>query len=128
MQPRNWQVLIVEDEADSLELMQMILKHEGIASTGVNTAEEALSTLPGIQPTVIIIDLALPSMDGWVFLQRLKEDPSLSSVPKVAITAFHTPILASKAIAAGFDAFLPKPIDATSFVQELNSIVVEKLG
>lgn len=128
MQPHDWQVLIVEDEADSLELMQMILQHEGIASTGVNTAEQALALLPDIHPTIIIVDLALPTLDGWGFLQRLKEDTTLSSIPKVAITAFHTPILASKAIAAGFDAFFPKPIDAACFVQELNAIVAEKLG
>lgn len=126
MHRRDWRVLIVEDEPDSLELMQTLLEHQGITSTGVQTAEAALSVLNEMNPTLFIIDLALPAMDGWGFLQRLQVDPPIRGVPKVAITAFHTPLLAAKAIAAGFDAFFPKPIDAVSFVHDLDTIVSKK--
>ncbi len=119
-------VLIVEDEADSLELLETILKHQGIVSTGAQTAEEALAILDDVDPSLIIVDLALPGMDGWGLLQRLQANPSLKDVPKVAVTAYHTPILAAKAITAGFDAFFPKPIDAGSFIDDLNMIVAEK--
>ena len=126
MQQNEWNVLIIEDEPDSLELIQTILNHQHIATHGVRTAEEALEFLGDVTPTLLIIDLALPQMDGWGFLQHLQGNPSLDGVPKVAITAFHTPLLAAKAINAGFDAFIPKPIDATSFVQDLDAIVSQK--
>jgi CheY-like chemotaxis protein len=126
MEWRDRNVLIVEDEADSLELLQTILKYQGIASTGAQTAEEALTILDDLDPSVIIVDLALPAMDGWGLLQRLQANPLLKDVPKVAVTAYHTPILAVKAITAGFDAFFPKPIDAGSFIDDLNVIVTEK--
>ncbi|HVO41886.1 MAG TPA: response regulator, partial [Aggregatilineales bacterium] len=83
MQPRDWQVLIVEDEPDSLELIQTLLKHQGINSTGVGSAEEALAVLKVSTPTLLIIDLALPAMDGWGFLRRLQVEPSVRCVPKV---------------------------------------------
>ena len=126
MHQREWQVLIVEDEPDSLELMQTLLGHQGIASTGTQTAEEALAVLNEMDPTLVIIDLALPAMDGWGFLQCLQVDPTIRGVPKVAITAFHTPLLAAKAMAAGFDAFFSKPIEAVSFVHDLDTIVSKK--
>ena len=118
----NMHVLIVDDEPDSLDLMQLLFNYQGMTSTGVPSAEAALSVLNEIAPDLVIVDLALPKMDGWGLLHRLQETPSVKDVPKIAITAFHTPILAAKAVAAGFDAFSPKPIDAQSVVQDVMEI------
>lgn len=119
----SWNVLVIEDEADSMELVQGLLSYYGIESVGASTGEEALELLEKMVPTLIIVDLALPGLDGWDILQRLKSHRSLSRVPRVAITAFHTPELAEQAIENGFDAYFSKPIDATSFVRELQAIV-----
>ncbi len=119
----SWNVLVVEDEADSMELVQGLLSYYGIESVGASTGEDALEILENMVPTLIIIDLALPGLDGWDVLKRLKTHRSLSRVPCVAITAFHTPELAEQAIENGFDAYFPKPIDATSFVRELQAVV-----
>lgn len=119
----NWNVLVVEDEADSMELVQGLLSYSGIPSFGAMSGEEALAVVEEMSPNLIILDLALPGLDGWGVLRELKSHKSLSRVPCVAITAFHTPELAEQAIAAGFDAYFAKPIDATSFVRELQSIV-----
>lgn len=121
----NWRVLVVEDEIDSMELVQGLLEHYGIQSYGVATAEDALTYLDQQTPTLIIIDLALPGLDGWGLLKRLKKMPALTNVPCVAITAYHTAELASKAVEQGFHAYFPKPLDATSFVRELEGIVAE---
>ena len=120
---KNWNVLVVEDEADSMELVQGLLSHYGIQSVGASSGEEALAVLEDMSPTLIIMDLALPGLDGWGVLERLKANESLSNVPRVAITAFHTPELADQAIKAGFDAYFAKPLDATSFIRELQAIV-----
>lgn len=123
MSIRDWQVLVVEDEIDSMELVQGLLGHYGIHAVGVGTGEDALQTLQEITPTLIILDLALPGLDGWGVLKAVKKNAALSHVPCVAITAFHTPELAEQAISAGFSAYFAKPIDATSFVRELQAIV-----
>lgn len=123
MSVKNWNVLVIEDEADSMELVQGLLSHYGIQSVGATSGEEALEMLQRSTPTLIILDLALPGVDGWGVLKQVKANRSLSRVPCVAITAFHTPELAEQAIEAGFDAYFAKPIDSTSFVRELQALV-----
>ncbi len=119
----NWKVLVVEDEHDSMELVQGILEHYGITCIGVATAEDALEVLKAEKPTLIIVDLALPGMDGWGLLERLKANRALSTIPRVACTAYHTAEVANQAIERGFNAYFAKPLDATSFVRELQGIV-----
>ena len=123
MSVTDWQVLVIDDEEDALELIQGILEFQGIFSVGCTDAEQAIKVLEDITPTLVIVDLALPGMDGWGLLAQLRDHPKLHHVPRVAITSYHTQELANKAIEAGFDAYFPKPIDATSFVRELETIV-----
>jgi CheY-like chemotaxis protein len=89
----------------------------------VPTAEEALRILEKTVPTLTIIDLALPGMDGWTMLSEIRRGGAVRDVPCVAITAHHTAEVAREAIEAGFDAYFAKPLDATSFVRELAGIV-----
>jgi two-component system CheB/CheR fusion protein len=117
-------VLVVEDENDSMELVQGVLEYHGVHSVGASTGEEALALLEKMHPALIVIDLALPGVDGWGVLKNVRANPKLTGVPCVAITAFHTPELAEEAIVAGFDAYFAKPFDTTSFVRELEGIVV----
>jgi CheY-like chemotaxis protein len=119
----DWNVLVVEDEYDSMELVQGLLQHYGIDCLGVPTAEEALDVLKTEQPSLILIDLALPGMDGWELLDRLKANRAWANIPRVAFTAYHTAEVANQAIERGFNAYFAKPLDATSFVRELQGIV-----
>ena len=123
MNVAEWTVLVVEDESDSMEVVQEALAHHGIKAVGASSAEEALKLLDAITPTLIIIDLALPGMDGWALLKQLRKHTALASLPLVAITAYHTAEVATRAIDAGFDAYFSKPLDATSFVRELEGVV-----
>jgi CheY-like chemotaxis protein len=116
-------IMVVEDEADSMELIQGILSYHGVRSVAADSAEQALEQLADVQPDLIIIDLALPEMDGWSLLKKIDEDTTFVATKRVAVTAYHFPGLAAQALEAGFDAYFPKPIDATSFVRELEVIL-----
>ena len=116
-------VLVVEDENDSMELVLGVLEHHGVDSVGASDAEKTLLMLKDMRPTLIVIDLALPGMDGWGLLKNIRTNKQLSRVPCAAITAFHTPELPDQAIAAGFNAYFAKPLDAISFVRQLEGIV-----
>lgn len=118
----HWQILVIEDESDSMEFVQGLLEHHGINSMGATTGEEALEMLERFRPKMIIIDLALPGLNGWDLLNAIKSNPALRKIPCVAITAYHTAELAEQAIEAGFSAYFAKPLDATSFVRELEGI------
>ncbi len=123
MKLSEWTVIVVEDEDDSMDLAQGLLGYHGIHSLAAPTAEEALQVLNDVTPTLILIDLALPGMDGWSLLKEIRRTKRLANVPCVAMTAYHTAELADEAIRAGFDAYFAKPLDATSFVRELAVIV-----
>ncbi len=116
-------MIVVEDEADSMELVQGLLSYHGISNMGASTAEEALKLLQTTMPVLIIIDLSLPGMNGWSLLNEIRKNKKLANIPCVAITAYHTAELAHEAIEAGFDAYFAKPLDATSFVRELVGII-----
>ncbi len=87
----QWTVLVIEDENDSMELVQGILEYHQIKSVAARTGEEALDYLgKNSPPDLIIVDLALPGIDGWGVLNYLKATPALSRVPRVAMAA-HQP-------------------------------------
>lgn len=123
MKLSEWTVIVVEDEDDSMALVQGLLEYHGVPSIAAPTAEDALVILKQTVPTLIIIDLALPGIDGWGLLAAIRRNRALANVPCIAITAYHTAEVAHAALEAGFDAYFAKPLDATSFVRELVGIV-----
>lgn len=117
-------LLLVEDDRDGREVVNRILRHHRIAHVTCDSAEEALKLIAdGTVFTAAIIDLALPGMDGWTLLKQLRSQAATRAIPCVAITAFHAPEVAIKAIEAGFAAYFPKPLEATSFVRELERVI-----
>src|SRR5574341_887469 len=115
--------LIVEDQADSAELVARILMFHNRAFRIAASAEQALEVLEEFWPRVILVDLALPRMSGWELLRVIRNMPLLARVPVVATTAFHSSSTAREAVEAGFDAYFAKPLDATSFLRELDRLV-----
>ena len=123
MSLKDWNVLIVEDEYDSMELVQGIFDHYDIHFLAAGDGEQALEILKDTIPTLVIVDLALPGIDGWNLLRAIRADTRLAGVPCVAVTAYHSFEIADRAIEEGFVAYFPKPIEATAFVRELEYIV-----
>lgn len=119
----DWRVLVIEDEADSSEVIVEIFQHYGVSVWAAPTAEAALAMINDVQPNLFVVDLALPGIDGWGFLQTIRGVPATREIPAVAVTAFHSPNVARQAIEAGFQAYFPKPIDTTSFIRELTRIL-----
>jgi two-component system cell cycle response regulator DivK len=119
----EWHVLVVEDDPDGQEVVGLMLRHHRISSEMVFNAEDALVLLAQNQYNLAILDLSLPGMDGWKLLETIQHNPHTAHIPCVAITAFHSADVAVKAIQAGFLAYFPKPLEATSFVRELEHLV-----
>lgn len=119
---QDWQVLVIEDDPDGQEVVSTMLRYHRIPMDVVGSAEDALLQLYNKQYTGIIIDLNLPGMDGWRLLDTIRSREDIEYVPCVAITAYHSDELAVKAIEAGFQAYFPKPLEATSFVRELERV------
>lgn len=119
MVDQKWTLLVIDDNRDGQELVARILAHYSIDYELVATAEEGLERLEQQTYDAAIVDLALPSMDGWGFLRTLKSDPERAELPCIAITAYHAPEVAVAAIDAGFCAYFSKPLSAAALLREL---------
>jgi CheY-like chemotaxis protein len=119
----NWTFLVVEDDPDGREVVGRILRHHNILHDTAATAEEALTLLEQRTYNGAILDLALPGMDGWTLLKHIQQNPQWAQIPCVAVTAYHSAEVAVQAIESGFYAYFPKPLDATSFVRELTTML-----
>ncbi len=111
-------VLVVEDDPDSLELMTYLFRAFGHEALGAPSGDMALDVARARSPDLVVCDLRLPGMDGFELLSRLKADPSLKSVPVVAVTAYAMPGDRERVMRAGFDGYVSKPIDPESFVRQ----------
>lgn len=120
----NHRLLVVEDDMDSAAVIDWMLKSQQAITTVVSTAEAALEQLK-TDPSAfsaIIIDLALPEMDGFQLLIHVKE-LALKHLPTIAMTAYHAPELREKALSAGFDAYVPKPLDKAFLLKTLDQVL-----
>lgn len=120
-----WQILVVEDDPDGQEVVSTILQHAKMQIDVASDAEVAEQLIfdEGQPYDAIIIDLALPGKNGWELLEVILNHPQTQHLKCIAVTAYHSSKLREEALSAGFYAYFPKPIDATSFVREINSIL-----
>jgi len=114
---RNVRALIVDDDQDALELLGIVLESAGASTTAASCAQEALDARGPFD--VIISDIGMPMMDGYEFIQRLRSRDEGGPVPALALTAFARPEDAERALKAGFQEHLTKPVN----VDELLSAV-----
>jgi len=121
----NWQVLVVEDEPDSLEVAERILKHYGATVYTAANGKEALDVLRAVRPRFIISDLSMPVMDGWELLYRLKRDRPTLDIPVIALTAHAMMGDRERAIAAGFHNYLTKPLTPATFIKDLLRLLTD---
>ena len=118
-------ILIVEDDPDGQALVSHVIGYMNIPHDVVGDAEMAVEKLRESNETyqAVIIDLALPGKDGWELLAEIRDNPTTAELTCIAVTAFHTSKTREDTLRAGFDAYFSKPLDATQFARELESIL-----
>ena len=119
-----WQIIVVEDEFDSAQMVSKILNYHGVEVFMAHNGHECLSLLREVTPTLIVMDLAMPEMDGWETLDVIRSNPATGTIPVVAVSAYYSVDVADQAIAAGFDAFFSKPLSPLSFVSSLEKLIL----
>lgn len=103
-------VLIVEDDLDNRWVMARMLTGAGYTPLEASDGQEALEIARRELPALILMDLALPRMDGWEATRRIKADPLLCSIPVLAVTALTMDSDKQRARAAGVDEYVIKPV------------------
>lgn len=104
-------VLVVDDNPQNLKLAKIILTRAGYAVHTAVDAEDALRQLQDFKPRLILMDLQLPTMDGFELTRKLKADAATADIAIVAVTAFAMESDRQRALAAGCDDYLAKPVD-----------------
>lgn len=104
-------ILIIDDNLLNLKLVTYLLTAKGYDIHTAANAEVALSILKTFQPRLILMDIQLPGMSGLELTKMLKSDPNYKNIPIVVITAYAMKSDKEKAIAAGCDGYITKPID-----------------
>lgn len=108
-------ILVVDDNPTNLKLVVDVLSFEGCRVITAGDAEEAQTIIARTPPELILMDIALPGMDGLTLTRQIKADPKTKNVRVVALTAFAMKGDDGKAVAAGCEGYITKPIDTRRF-------------
>jgi two-component system cell cycle response regulator DivK len=117
-------ILIAEDKATSRELLRTVLEHQGYAVTEAVNGEEALQQARTEIPDLILLDLQMPVRGGYEVLSELRREQRFTSVPIVAVTASAMQGDREKAMAAGFNGYLTKPLALSDLRNEIQRLLV----
>jgi len=104
-------ILVVDDNPQNLKLLRVLLRGEGYDVQTVADAEHAIDSIPVFAPHLILMDVQLPGMDGLELTRRLKATPQTVSILVIAVTSYAMKGDEEKALAAGCDGYVSKPID-----------------
>lgn len=116
-------ILVVEDNPLNLKLVRDVLQVAGYEVVEARSGEEGVELAGDLSPDLVLMDLQLPGMDGSEALRHLREDPRLSGVPVVAVTAFAMKEDRERAYLAGFDGYLEKPISVRALPDQISGFL-----
>jgi CheY-like chemotaxis protein len=116
-------VLVVDDHPINLKLACDVMEHEGYLVDRAESAEAALACIARVRPDLILMDLGMPGMDGFALTRRLRADEATRRIPVVALTAFAMKRDEEKALEAGCDAYISKPIDTRTLPARIAALL-----
>jgi CheY-like chemotaxis protein len=116
-------VLVVDDEPDAKELVRRLFEEQGAAVVTASSAAEALAALATRPPDVMVSDIGMPGVDGYELIRRVRAGSAARDVPAVALTAYARPEDCARALGAGYQAHLTKPIDPIELLAAVARLV-----
>ncbi|HEY3322026.1 MAG TPA: response regulator [Planctomycetota bacterium] len=108
-------ILVIEDNEQNLYLATFLLKQSGFEVVPARSGPEGIELAGRIHPDLIILDIQLPQMDGYAVARALRRDVALQDVSIVAVTSYAMPGDRERALEAGCDGYIEKPIDPDTF-------------
>lgn len=123
---RGAKVLIVDDQADVVEVMGAILTHQGFAVESASDGLEGLVRATELSPDIILLDISMPNMDGFETCRRLKNGSGTQGIPVVMFTTQADRESRITALQAGANDFLGKPVDGTELVVRVKNLLKVK--
>jgi two-component system, cell cycle response regulator DivK len=119
----TYAILVVEDNERNLKLLRDVLEHAGYAVRVARTGEDGISSAASEPPDLVLMDLQLPGIDGMEALRRLRESPRTAAIPVVAVTAQAMKHDRERALEAGFNGYIEKPISVRAFPDQVRGFL-----
>jgi CheY-like chemotaxis protein len=116
-------ILVVDDTVANLRLAEFLLKRAGFDVQTAKDAVEARAAIGHTRPRLVLMDLQLPGTDGFTLTGQLKNDAATRDIPIVAMTAYAMNGDEDRAIAAGCDGYMSKPIDPGTFAERVKTFI-----
>lgn len=120
-------ILVVEDSPDNMKLFRAVLTLQGHAVTGLPSGEGLEQILVSEPPDLVLMDIQLPGADGFVLLQVIRDHPA-GQIPVIALTAHAMDGDRERALEAGFDDYITKPINVREFPGQIERAVARTFG
>lgn len=115
-------VLIAEDNAVNRELLREILESRHYEVIEAADGQEALAKIEASKPDLVLLDINMPALDGFAVIRRLRQHPQLHHLPVLAVTAYAMKDDREKVMAAGFDGYVAKPVNAALLIREIDQL------
>lgn len=122
---KDWVIVVIDDEPDSLEVASRILRHYGAVVHTASNGKDGLELIRQQRPRFVISDLSMPVMDGWEMLFEIQQDRYVAEIPIIALTAHAMVGDRTRAIEAGFYNYLTKPLTPSTFMGELMRLLLD---
>jgi len=116
-------ILIAEDNPVNRELLREILETAHYQVVEAGDGQEALARMEEDEPDIVLLDINMPVLDGFATLRRIREHSRFSRLPVLAVTAYAMKDDRQRVLGAGFDGYLPKPINAAALLRELQRLM-----
>lgn len=116
-------VLVIEDNADNLELIRCILERSGYEVIAAPSGEEGVALALRERPAFILMDINLPGIDGLEATRRIRASPANGSMPIIAITSYAMRGDMEQVMAAGCNGYFEKPIDPLRIMDDIHAII-----
>jgi two-component system cell cycle response regulator DivK len=116
-------VLLIEDNAENRYLLTFLLEKNGYRVVSIVDGTQALESALSLMPTVILLDIQLPKMDGYAVARLLRRHEQLRRIPIVAVTSYAMPGDRERAIEAGCSGYIEKPINPATFLAEMERVI-----
>lgn len=116
-------ILVVEDNERNLKLLRDVLEYAGYDVRVARTAEDGITLALKEPPDLVLMDLQLPGIDGMEALRRLRENPRTADIPVVAVTAQAMKHDRERALDAGFNGYIEKPISVRAFPDQVRGFL-----
>lgn len=115
-------LLVIEDNPNNFYLMKFLLEKHGYAVIGAENGQLGIELALARRPRAILLDIQLPEMDGYAVAGKLRSHPELKAIPIIAVTSYAMAGDRERILAAGATAYIEKPINPDTFVDEIKSI------